>query len=159
MIVDIGATILASLLVLSNFLIAALPLRAVAHGRSNDRDVSPGMVKGRPMLRLAQHVASVVSCRPARWRAPTAGFLKVAPWATGPGRSPVSDRTGSGTLFAGGVAVVESFPFLSPADSLMVGARRAPAPMATDAVAGLSDGPTERRAKPLTKDRYAAAAI
>ena len=72
------------------------------------------MVKGLPMLRLAQHVASVVSCRPARWRAPTAGFLKVAPWATGPGRSPVSDRTGSGTLFAGGVAVVEPFPFLFP---------------------------------------------
>jgi hypothetical protein len=52
---------------------------------------------------------------------------------------------GRGTLFAGGVAVVEPFPFLFPADSLMVGATRAPALMATDAMASLSDGPTEQR--------------
>jgi hypothetical protein len=32
----------------------------------------------RVALRLAQRVASVVSCRPARWRAPTARLLKVA---------------------------------------------------------------------------------
>ncbi len=37
------------------------------------------------MLGLAQRVASVVSCRPARWRAPTARFLKVAV-ARGPER-------------------------------------------------------------------------
>ena len=37
------------------------------------------MVKGRPMFRLAQRVASVVAYHPARWRAPTARFLKV-PW-------------------------------------------------------------------------------
>ncbi len=40
-----------------------------------DHDVSPRMVKGRSMRRLAQRVASLVSCRPARWRAPMARFL------------------------------------------------------------------------------------
>jgi hypothetical protein len=35
------------------------------------------MVKGRAVLRLARRVASVVSCRPAEWRAPTTRFLKV----------------------------------------------------------------------------------
>jgi hypothetical protein len=34
------------------------------------------MVKGRSILRLAQRVASVVSCRPARCKAPTARFLR-----------------------------------------------------------------------------------
>jgi hypothetical protein len=43
------------------------------------------MVQGRPMPGLAQRVASVVSCRPARWRAPTARFLKGAV-ARGPER-------------------------------------------------------------------------
>jgi len=52
-----------------------------------DHDVSPRMVKGRSMLRLAQRVASVVSCRPARCRAPTARFLRVA-MARGPERVP-----------------------------------------------------------------------
>ena len=50
-----------------------------AAGPFQDRDVSLGMVKGRSMLRLAQRVASVVSCRPARWRASTARFLRW-PW-------------------------------------------------------------------------------
>ena len=36
------------------------------------------MVKGRSMERLAQRVASVVSWRPARWRAPMARFLSAA---------------------------------------------------------------------------------
>jgi hypothetical protein len=43
------------------------------------------MVKGRFMLRLAQRVASVVSWRPARCRAPTTRFLRVA-MARGPER-------------------------------------------------------------------------
>ncbi len=43
------------------------------------------MVKGRSMERLAQRVASVVSCRPARWRAPMARFLSAA-MARGPER-------------------------------------------------------------------------
>src|SRR5450631_1428212 len=46
--VDLDGHPLASFLVLSIFLIAAMPLRAVARGFSNDRDVSPRMVKGRP---------------------------------------------------------------------------------------------------------------
>src|SRR6266516_5650395 len=46
---------------------AAHPSTAVS-----DRGVSPRMVKGRSKLRLAQRVASVVSCRPARCKAPTA---------------------------------------------------------------------------------------
>ncbi len=50
-----------------------------------DHDVSPRMVKGRSMERLAQRVASVVSCRPARWRAPMARFLSAA-MARGPER-------------------------------------------------------------------------
>ena len=50
-----------------------------------DHDMRPRMVKGRSMLRLAQRVASVVSCRPARCRAPTARFLRVA-MALGPER-------------------------------------------------------------------------
>jgi hypothetical protein len=43
------------------------------------------MVKGRCMFRLAQRVASVVSCRPARCRAPMARFLS-ATMARGPER-------------------------------------------------------------------------
>jgi hypothetical protein len=43
-----------------------------------DHDVSPRMVNGRSILRLAQRVASVVSWRPARWRAPMARFLRAA---------------------------------------------------------------------------------
>src|SRR5258707_14514879 len=50
-----------------------------------DHDVNPRMVKGRSMLRLAHRVASVVSWRPARCRAPTARVLRVA-MARGPGR-------------------------------------------------------------------------
>ena len=49
------------------------------------------MVKGRSMLRLAQRVASVVSCRPARCRAPTARFLRVA-MARGPERVRTVER-------------------------------------------------------------------
>jgi hypothetical protein len=43
------------------------------------------MVKGRFILRLAQRVASVASCRPARCKAPTARILRVA-MARGPER-------------------------------------------------------------------------
>jgi len=40
-----------------------------AAGPFQDHDVSPRMVKGRSILRLAQRVASVLSCRPARCKA------------------------------------------------------------------------------------------
>ncbi len=43
------------------------------------------MMKGRSMYRQAQRMASVVSCRPARWRAPMARFLSAA-MARGPER-------------------------------------------------------------------------
>ncbi len=63
-----------------NFLyVAYRESRALEHG------LSPRMAKGRCMRRLAQRVASVVSCRPARWRAPMARFRRVA-MARGPER-------------------------------------------------------------------------
>ena len=43
-----------------------------------DHEVSPRIVKGRSMYRLAQRVAWVVSWRPARRRAPIARFLSAA---------------------------------------------------------------------------------